>query len=454
MAETEAAPQTRSERGFEAAPGSRSLHPFLFLVLQSSFPLRGGTRYLLTGVREILIGRGSERSLDRSGAASRQRLAIAINCPSMSSRHAKLEWTREGWAISDLGSRNGVHVNGRRVEAGTVISDGDIVTLGGSFFVLGHFESRSPSDIDYEDVTGVPPGLLTLQPTYGEVLADLQKLAPTRAAICLVGETGTGKEVLARAIHHLSGRRGPYTAFSCADIPSTLIASELFGHVKGAFSGATHDRPGHIREAHQGTVLLDEILAAPPELQAALLRVLQEKQLMPVGGKHPVAVDVRFLSAAQQPLDQAVAARTFRADLQARLEGFVCRLPPLRERICDIGNIVALTLRGLGIGEGDGVVFTLPAALALLRADWSLNIRALVDAVSRARYLATGSTIDETHLPRIPTSSGEDQLKNKLLAELKLMKGNVAETARRLGRNRTLVHKWLRKIGVDPARFR
>src|SRR5437764_2480355 len=160
--------------------------------------------------------------------------------------------------------------------------------------------------MDATDPSIETTGFLTLVPSLEQKLARLRREAKRNTSITLVGETGTGKEVLAKAVHGASGRTGPYLAVNCGAIPKDLIQSELFGHAKGAFSGATEARGGYVRDAHQGTLLLDEIVAAPPPVQVALLRAIQEKAVTPVGSTKPFPVDVRFIAAAQKPLSDAV----------------------------------------------------------------------------------------------------------------------------------------------------
>jgi hypothetical protein len=205
----------------------------------------------------------------------------------------------------------------------TAVGPGDLITLGRTFFLFEIDETEPVVDMDATDPSTEPTGFLTLVPSLGQKLARLRREAKRNTSITLVGETGTGKEVLAKAVHGASGRSGPYLAVNCGAIPKDLIQSELFGHAKGAFSGATEARGGYVRDAHQGTLLLDEIVAAPPPVQIALLRAIQEKAVTPVGSTKPFPVDVRFIAAAQRPLSDAVEEGTFREDLQGRLEAFV-----------------------------------------------------------------------------------------------------------------------------------
>jgi transcriptional regulator with AAA-type ATPase domain len=452
-------PGTSSDPGFGGKPRRLDRQPFLLLVLQASRPLEGGARFCLTGIDEVFVGRGDRLAAERHRDGGRHRLALAVNSRAMSGKHARFHRTSNGWVVEDAGSKNGVFINGQRIGRPTVLHADDLVTLGYAFFRIDYFDTDDASDLIATEVTRAIPGTLTLSPSYYSQLANLASIAPTRTPITLVGETGVGKEFVAQAIHTLSGRTGPYSAVNCAGLARTLIESELFGYVKGAFSGASKNHPGHVQAADGGTLLLDEILAAPPELQTALLRVLQEGLVVPVGGRTPIRVDTRFVAATQRSLDEAVTHEGFRSDLKARLEGFVLTIPPLRERTADIGIFVAHALRAHGAGEADTPGFTLQAALRLLRHRFPGNVRELANAVGRAKTLARGALIGEEHLllpdsPNDDRESDPEQVKQSLVANLRLTRGDVPETARRMGRNRTLIYKWIDRFGIDLNDFR
>ena len=431
--------------------------PFLFLALEAERPLSGSARYALETGQEVSIGRGPQRQATRTRTAGKKQLNVSVNSTYLSSAHARLVEEREGWTIEDLNSRNGVFVNGRQVTR-AVLGPGDVVAVGRVFFLVEFHEvdegSGDAGDSDVEDVSNEEAGLLTVLPGLASRIARLRDEARRNSALTVVGETGTGKEVIARAIHRLSGRSGPYAAINCGSIPRELIQSELFGNVKGAFSGATGSA-GHVRDAHQGTLLLDEIVAAPPEVQVALLRVLQEKVVVPVGSTRAQPVDVRFVAAAQRPLAEAVASGGFRQDLQARLEAFVFELPSLRERKEDLGILLASCLLAAGATEKDAPRLSPEAALRLLSYDWPLNVRELAHAVERAWARAKGGVIDEAELPKPKAPTSEPaSLKDQLVAHLRTTRGNVAEAARRMGRARPLVHRWIKRFGIDPDSFR
>jgi transcriptional regulator with PAS, ATPase and Fis domain len=227
-------------------------------------------------------------------------------------------------------------------------------------------------------------------------LLDLaSRVARHNTTVLITGESGTGKEVLARAIHRMSPRaEHAFTAINCAAIPQHLLESELFGHAKGAFTGATADRAGLFELAHEGTLLLDEIGDLPLDLQSKLLRVLEEDQIRRVGGREPRKVDVRVIAATAKPLEQAVEKGEFRGDLFYRLNVVRLHLPPLRERPEDVPALVAHFARMAATKLGHPVSLTPAALAALTHHSWPGNVRELKNAVERAAVLGNGSALD------------------------------------------------------------
>jgi two-component system response regulator AtoC len=227
-------------------------------------------------------------------------------------------------------------------------------------------------------------------------LLDLaSRVARHKTTVLITGESGTGKEVLARAIHRMSPRgERNFTAINCAAIPEHLLESELFGHVKGSFTGATADRAGLFELAHEGTLLLDEIGDLPLDLQSKLLRVLEEDQIRRVGGRESRKVDVRVIAATAKPLEQAVEEGQFRADLFYRLNVVRLHLPPLRERPEDVPGLVAHFARLAATKLGHPVSLTPAALAALTHHAWPGNVRELRNAVERAAVLGTGGALD------------------------------------------------------------
>ncbi|MCK6557026.1 sigma 54-interacting transcriptional regulator [Candidatus Binatia bacterium] len=248
-----------------------------------------------------------------------------------------------------------------------------------------------------EQLAGDPEGVLasSRSPLMQEVVARARQVAATDTPVLILGETGTGKERLARAIHRWSRRAAqPFVALNCAAIPAGLLESELFGHVKGAFTGATRDRMGRFQMANGGTLLLDELGELPFELQAKLLRVLQENQFEPVGSDRGIKVDVRIVGATQVDLERALAAGRFRPDLFYRLNVFPLRLPALRERFEDLPALCEVLLAEQAGRTGRRSAGLTPAALAQLRGyAWPGNIRELANVIERATIMAGGAAI-------------------------------------------------------------
>lgn len=314
---------------------------------------------------------------------------------------------------------------------------------------------------------GPPTALLGRSRCLGQVLELVRKVAPTEATVLITGESGTGKELAARAVHDLSAHRdGPFVALNCGAFSETLIASELFGHVKGAFTGADVDRPGLIREAAGGTLFLDEISAIPAGFQVMLLRVLEQRRGRPVGGTGTYEVNCRFVAAANRDLQQLVAAGTFRADLFYRLDVFAVRLPPLRERREDIPLLADHFIREANRVYGKSVRALTPTALALLEgAEWPGNVRELRNAIERAVIIAEADTLDvnlfdpqrRATAPGVPTTTGtpdyettlRDVERRLLSRTLQECGGNRSAAARRLNIKRTRLTYRLRHLGLE-----
>ncbi len=236
---------------------------------------------------------------------------------------------------------------------------------------------------------------------FRQVIELITKVCESRATVLLTGESGTGKELVARAIHFNSPRRDqPFVAINCAAIPEGLLESELFGHTKGAFTGAISSRLGRFKSADGGTIFLDEIGDMPAATQAKILRVLQERAFEPVGSARTEHVDVRVIAATHKDLRQAVAANTFRDDLYYRLNVFPIALPPLRERIGDIPLLSVHFLNQLVIETGKRIVNFTPRAMAVMSAyPWPGNIRELMNCIERAVIVSRGPALDVTELP-------------------------------------------------------
>jgi formate hydrogenlyase transcriptional activator len=304
-----------------------------------------------------------------------------------------------------------------------------------------------------------------------EVLAQVAKVAPADSTVLIMGETGTGKELIARAIHKRSKRSSrAFITVNCSAIPASLIASELFGHEKGAFTGATQRRLGRFEAADGGTIFLDEIGDLPVEMQVALLRVLQERELERVGSNHTITVDVRVLAATNRDLEAAVASEAFRSDLYYRLNVFPIRIPPLRERLDDIPVLVEYLVRSFATKAGKRIHRVDQRTMQLLQAyDWPGNVRELQNVIERAVVLCEGETfvIDESWLTRglehrsAPVArratSLEEHEKEWIEAALAESRGRIAGpwgAAAKLGIPRQTLDSKIKALRIEKQRFR
>jgi transcriptional regulator with PAS, ATPase and Fis domain len=275
------------------------------------------------------------------------------------------------------------------------------------------------------------------------------------------GETGAGKELVAHAIHALSPRAaGPFRAINCAALPATLLESELFGHARGAFTGAVKDTPGHFQAAHGGTLLLDEVAELPLEVQAKLLRVVETRTVLPVGGRDPIPVDVRIVSATHRALRQEVEAGRFRADLMYRLRVIPVFLPALRERPGDVAVLVRRFITEANPRSRRRIDDVAPAALAALEAhDWPGNVRELKNALAYAYAIGDGPVLQLDDLPpeiARPDGSGDapDAARADeaaaLRAALDAHGGSRDRAAAALGVSRVTLWRRMKKLGVTP----
>lgn len=250
------------------------------------------------------------------------------------------------------------------------------------------------------------PRIIGEERAFKDVTLAIQKAAPTDATVLLTGESGTGKELFARALHQLSPRKeAPFVAVNCAAIPETLLETELFGHEKGAFTGAASRKPGKFELAHGGTMLLDEVGEMSPPLQAKLLRVLQERTFERIGGTTPIRVDVRIIAATNRNLEQQVAIREFREDLFFRLSVFPIHIPPLRQRKRDIPALAAHFLEVSSRELKRGKMKIADAAMRkLMEYSWPGNIRELQNCIERAVILCDGQIIGEKDVFTVPAA--------------------------------------------------
>ncbi len=299
-----------------------------------------------------------------------------------------------------------------------------------------------------------------------EVLAQARQVARASATILIYGDSGTGKELLARAVHRASLRAsGPFIALNCAAIPEALLESELFGHVKGAYTGATQNRVGLLQASSGGTLFLDEIGDIPLPLQAKLLRVLQERSVRPVGSNQDVPLDLRVIAATHRDLDEACRAGQFREDLYYRINVVSLRVPPLCERREDIHLLATHFLTENRKKHGTGPQgFASDAMKALVTAAWPGNVRQLQNVVEQVCALATSPMIPLALVQRALRTPDVQLLsygearerfeRNYLVGLLKVTDGNVADAARLAQRNRTEFYRLLQRHGLTPLEFR
>ncbi len=426
----------------------------LFVVLECARPVEPPLAIRLDEADTVVVARGEQREC----AGDEGTLELRIPDARLSTLHARLRAAHRRWMIEDAGSKNGTWINGVRRDS-AVLEDGDVIEVGHTFLM---FREAVP----VADGARAPlPELRTHNAVLARQLRALADVAASMVSVLLLGESGTGKEVMARAVHRLSGRLGAFVAVNCGAIPEALVEAELFGHRKGAFSGALESREGLVRAAHGGTLFLDEISDLAPASQAALLRVLQEREVVPVGETRPIKVDLRIIAATHRD-PGLYAEERFRSDLRARLSGLTVRLLPLRERREDLGLLIGALLPRVAADPGR-IRFGRDAGRALFAYGWPLNVRELEKALETATTLARSGTIELEHLvqalPNLgpgaaapsPALAGSDAaLREQLVAALQQSGGNVTEVAKQMGRTRMQIHRWVKRWRIDLASFR
>lgn len=317
---------------------------------------------------------------------------------------------------------------------------------------------------------GTDAFIIGASPPMLEVFDRLRRYATVDSPVLITGESGTGKELAARAIHERSNRAGgPFIALNCAALPPSLVSSELFGHEKGAFTGAVERRVGHVELAHRGTLFLDEVGDLPLEIQGHLLRFLQDGQVTRVGGRAPIPLDVRIVAATHVPLADAMAARRFREDLFYRLAVLTLEMPPLRARAGDIDLLATVFLRRISAECGRAVPgFTQDALAALRGYRWPGNVRQMIAVLRRAIVMADGGPLTRADLALDPPAQrdrppvqpnapdrplpGSAEERCSVLEALEASNGHVAPAARRLGVSRVTFYRMLARNGIDLKR--
>jgi two-component system response regulator GlrR len=339
---------------------------------------------------------------------------------------------------------------------------GDLLALLERAVALRPEDMMEPGNVD-ESWRG---GIISASPAMESLLAEMKLAAQTEASVLIQGESGTGKELLARAVHQASARcDGPFVAINCAAIPEQLLESELFGHSKGAFTGAATAYKGLFQSADGGTIFLDEIGDMPLALQAKLLRVLEDKEIRPLGSSQSIAVDVRIISATHQDLGKAISEGLFREDLYYRLNVVSRAIPPLRERREDIPLLAHHFLRMLREKHKRIVNGFAPDAMEMLTAfDWPGNVRQLMNVVEQCCALSKAPLIPASLVSRALQEMPKDSLsyedakqrfeRDYLIQLLKITNGQVTDAARLAGRNRTEFYRLLRRYHLSPAMFK
>lgn len=439
---------TESMTGGAQTDEARGSYPVL-TVAHHPDPSVIGARLVLAGDRELVLGRSAGNAL-----------GPALDEGKVSRRHAVVQAGSDGWAIEDCGSRNGTRVNGERI-AKRVLAMGDVVQVG-RVLLLHH---RGP-------LTYTPPRhpeLWGFSHSLGNTLEAASVVAEGEANVAIVGETGCGKDLLARHIHEKSGVGGSFVPVNCGGLAPGVLQSQLFGHLRGAFSGADATRAGLVREAEGGTLFLDEVVAAPEEMQSTLLRLLESKEYRVVGGRELVRANVRFICAVPPGVDTLISGHRFRSDLWFRLTQRIVRVAALRDRREDIP---LLALRFARRVRDEAVTLTSDFAHALLRYGWPGNVRQLRSFAERMALDQRGRDqlvlqpehlaelrIDERPGPvvRHKPSRGErhvDPGRHALDDALTRAMGNVTHAARALGVPRKTLYRWIDAHQIDVTSFR
>jgi len=324
---------------------------------------------------------------------------VVLSDRAVSRHHAAIHMTAQGLALRDLGSTNGTFVNDLRITE-AYLTPGVECTLGYSRLLVEQRTEERPVAISEQDHLGE---LVGASAQMRELFGLIRAVAPTPTTIQIIGESGSGKELVARTLHELSGRQGPLVVFDASVTDPEMVRNDLFGHIKGAFTGAAGSREGAFRQAHGGTLFIDEIGELPLDLQPRLLRALENREVTPIGADKPVRVDVRVVTATHRDLEAMVQAGAFRADLFYRLSVVPLRVPPLRQIPEDMPLLVDTLMRRLGLG----CRVSAEAMAALQRYSWPGNVRELRNVLERAAVLSRGQPIRpaDLQLPEVKSST-------------------------------------------------
>jgi DNA-binding NtrC family response regulator len=456
------------ESGPPKSKGARGPVPCLVLAAVGDDLLGGRERLIPVPEREILIGRGERDAVVSHGGDTE----IRVRDNRMSGRHARIRRVRGGLLVEDLGSTNGSRINGAKIKS-AMLPPGGYLELGRTFFI--HAPFTEDEDIFPLAENGRLGPSRSVDPNMLAYIARARKIAQSQVSVLLLGESGTGKEVMAREIHDRSGRSGRMVAVHCGAIPENLLESELFGYKKGAFTGAVSSHEGLVAAADLGTLFLDEIGEMSSGAQVRLLRVLQEREILPVGDTHPRKVDIRLVAATNKDLRTLALSGKFRGDLYARLEGITFTLPRLCDRRGDLGILTAHFLRKFASEKATACAPSLSALRCIFSYNFPFNIRELEKVVEAAVALSGSerpiepkdlpAAIRDSALPAPNSGDGskelrppstevrpltpeEEELKARLVAALKLHDGNVSAVAREWGKARMQIQRWMKRFDL------
>ncbi|MHB8873989.1 MAG: sigma 54-interacting transcriptional regulator [Myxococcaceae bacterium] len=409
----------------------------------------------------------SDKERIRIGAHSSNDMVLAED-RTASRHHFEIQYTERGYLLVDLNSTNGTFLDGRRIER-AYLASGSQIRAGSSALSFAPIDEEVTVEPDRDGQLG---GMIGQSVKMRQIFGLIKKIAPMDVSVIIQGETGTGKELVARAIHELSGRaKGPMVVLDCGAIPPNLIESELFGHEKGAFTGAVNSRPGAFERANHGTIFLDELGELRFDLQPKLLRVLENREVRRVGGNDVVEVDVRVIAATNRDLVKEIRSGNFREDLYFRLSVINIQLPPLRQRRDDIPLILRSALADPEIVTKHGKKRFSPAALSMLMAyPWPGNVRELMNVLSHVLTFSESDEVDVQHLParvqgqqkdaplpfneHLSFKDAKEQLLENFEREyigqvLRRCDGNISRAARESGLHRKSIERLVKKHQLD-----
>jgi two-component system response regulator AtoC len=457
--------------------------PDQLATLKLEEPSHGGALLASTRFRVVLVTREGtvEHVLERGKTCTIGRdeaCEIHVAERSISRNHVRLTFAITGELVAeDLGSANGTRVHGHVLGAGQslAIVPGDVLQIGVLYAVVEHIDQSAPLPRAAAQAVSARAATVT---GMDAVHALVERVAKSVLSVLLLGETGAGKEVLAQRIHDRSPRASrPFLKLNCAALSESLLESELFGHERGAFTGAVQAKQGLLETADTGTVFLDEIGELPLALQAKLLRVLEDRQVLRVGAVKSKAIDVRFVAATNRDLQAEVAAGRFRRDLYFRLNGISLSIPPLRERTAEIEPLATrfAVAAAKANGRASAPTFTLRARLALETQPWPGNVRELKNVIERAVVLSEKDVLDEGDLGldgtgaigSTPPPAARDAAdrapgllrdevdaleQRRILDALATCDGNQTRAAKLLGISRGTLLSLLERFGVTRPR--